>query len=88
MSDFAGAEYIKCKQWAADKIQNNYTWDEVAHLCISSDKEVSEFDRLQNDELIIPPNMEFEDWKPFIESIKENYTQITELYGIAEGDSN
>lgn len=88
MSDFAGAEYIKCKQWAADKIQNNYTWDEVAHLCVSEDKEESEFDRLQNEELIIPPNMDFEDWKPFIETIKENYTQITELYGIAEGESN
>ena len=54
MKDFAGAEYIKCKQWAAKMIQNGSTWDDVSNLCVSEGCEEDEFDRLQNEELIIP----------------------------------
>ena len=73
MDNYAGAEYIKCKQWVAEKIQNGLTWEEVAHLCVSADDEQDEFDRLQSEELIIPPNMDYEEWKSFVEVIKENY---------------
>lgn len=88
MSNYAGAEYIKCKQWVADKIQNGFTWEDVSHLCVSVDEEPDEFDKLQNEELIIPPNMEYEEWKTFVDAIKENYVQITDLYGISDGETN
>lgn len=88
MSDFAGAEYIKCKKWVAQKIQSGFTWEDVLHLCVSSKREEEEFDRLQNEELIFPQDMEFRDWHRFIATIRESYDQITELYGISDGTSN
>lgn len=88
MGNFAGAEYIKCKQWVAEKIQNRFSWEEVAHLCVSADNEEDEFDRLQNEELIIPPNMYYEEWKSFIDTIKESYVQIIDLYGVSDGETN
>ena len=57
MSNYAGEEYIACKQWIADKIENGKSWDEVAHLCVEEGQELYEFDRLQNEELVIPVNM-------------------------------
>lgn len=88
MNNYAGEEYIACKQWVADKIQNGFSWEEVLHFCVSEDSSFSEFDRLQNEELIIPQNMSFEEWNVFIKNIKKNYTRITELYGISDGESN
>lgn len=88
MSNYAGEEYIACKQWIAEQIGNGFSWDEVEHLCVASGKETGEFERLQNEELIIPPNMEFDEWTEFVRSIKSHYSQITDLYGIADGDAN
>ena len=88
MCNFAGAEYIKCKQWVAEKIQTGFTWEDVMHLCVSAEDEEDEFDRLQSEELIIPPNMDYTEWGPFIETIKGNYVQITDLYGISDGETN
>ena len=88
MSNYAGAEYIKCKQWAAEKIQAGFSWEDVMHFCVSTEEEQDEFDRLQNEELVIPPNMEYSEWKPFIEAIKDTYIQITDLYGISDGETN
>lgn len=88
MDNYSGAEFIKCKQWAAEKKQNGFTWEDISHLCVSVDEEQDEFDRLQNEELIIPPNMDYEEWHIFVDSIKEHYVQITELYGISDGGAN
>lgn len=88
MSNYAGEEYIACKQWIADKIQEGFSWDEVAHFCVDSDSEMGEFDRLQNEELIIPQNMDCSEWVDFVSTIHNHYSQITDLYGIADKESN
>ena len=88
MNNYAGEEFIPCKQWVADKIEKGFSWQEVSRLCVSAEMSFDEFDKLQNEELIIPQNMEFNEWGLFINTIKDNYTQITELYGIADGESN
>lgn len=88
MSNYAGEEYIACKQWIADKIQEGFSWDEVAHFCVDSDSEMGEFDRLQNEELIIPQNMDCSEWAEFVSTIHNHYSQITDLYGIADKESN
>ena len=88
MSNYAGEEYIACKQWIAEQIQNGFSWDEVEHLCIATGEEIEEFERLQSEELIIPPNMEFVEWTGFVKAVKSHYSQITDLYGIADGDVN
>jgi len=88
MNNYAGEEFIKCKQWIANKIENGFTWDEVKHLCTSENNQFAVFDNLQNEELIIPDNMDFEEWPAFVDAIHRTYTQITELYGIADHDSN
>lgn len=88
MSSYAGDEYTSCKQWIAEKIQQGFAWEDVAHLCVSEEMEVTKFDRLQNDELIIPQNMEFFEWQDLVEAIRSNYSQITELYGVSDGETN
>ena len=88
MSNYAGEEYITCKQWIAAQIENGFSWEEVEHLCVTADDEVDVFEKLQNEELIIPPNMEFEEWADFVNSIRNHYSQITALYGIADADAN
>lgn len=88
MGNYAGEEYTSCKQWIAEKIQRGFNWDQVVHLCVSNEDEKKEFDRLQNEELIIPPNMDFSEWHDLVTTIQSNYTQITELYGISDGITN
>lgn len=88
MANYAAEEYIECKQWAANMIQQGYDWDQVAHLCVDAASEAAEFDRLQNEELIIPQNMGIDEWPVFVETIRRSYSKITELYGIAEKDTN
>lgn len=88
MNNYSGEEYIACKQWIADRIQEGYSWDQVAHFCTDSDNESDVFTSLQNEELIIPQTMNFDQWKEFVDNVRGNYTQITELYGIADKNSN
>lgn len=88
MNNYSGDEYISCKQWIAEKIQQGFSWDEIKHLCVAPDKEQDEFDYLQNEELIIPISMEYTEWGCFVDSIRSNYSQITEMYGIADKKSN
>lgn len=88
MSNFASEEYVKAKQWIAKRIQDGSSWDDVAHLCVSADVAEEEFDRLQNEELIFPDNMSFSDWEPFVIAVRSSYSQITELYGLSDGESN
>ena len=89
MSNFAGEEFIPCKQWIADQIQDGYDWEQVSCLCVETTKDaVQEFDRLQSEELIIPPNMEFAEWPAFVEFVRGHYSKITDLYGVAEKNSN
>ncbi len=88
MSNYAGEEFTSCKQWIAERIQEGHKWEEVFHLCVSEGDEIHEFDRLQNEELIIPQNLEFEEWHELVETIRSNYTQITELYGVSDGETN
>lgn len=88
MNNYAGEEYIACKQWIADRIQQGANWNQVAHFCVDEEHEREEFDRLQNEELIIPLNMEFLDWVPFVDAVCSNYSQIIDLYGIADRETN
>lgn len=88
MSSFAGEEYIACKQWIAEKIGEGFDWEAVEHLCVSDGDEPEEFDRLQNEELIVPPTMELSEWADFVKSVRSHYSQITDLYGIADAETN
>lgn len=88
MSGYAGEEYEHCKKWIAQEIQDGYSWEQVAHLCVDAQDEEDEFDRLQNDELIIPETMEFDEWPQFVKDVQSNYSKITDLYGIADHESN
>lgn len=87
MSNYSGEEYNKCKIWIATKIQEGFSWDDVAHLC-DPEREEAVFDDLKYDMLIIPPDMDFSEWSLFVNTIRKNYTQITELYGVADRESN
>ena len=62
MIKFAAEEYQQCKKWIAEKIQGGYSWSDVKKLCVSDELFAEEFYRLQEDEMIIPPNMEPSDW--------------------------
>lgn len=88
MKSFSSEEYIECKKWIAEKIQEGYSWENVASLCVNSQQMAEEFDRLQNEELIIPQTLELQDWADLVKNVQSNYTPITELYGISGGTSN
>lgn len=89
MNNFTSEEYIDCKKWIAQKIQEGFSWDDVRNLCVSNDKIVAEFDRLQNDELLIPQNMNLSDWINLVNEHEKNCPQIQEMYGISDkGNSN
>ncbi len=89
MNSFASEEYTGCKKWIAEKIQSGASWDDVKNLCVSSNKVDEEFDRLKFDDLIVPMNMELDDWRALIAEIGGDYSPIVDMYGIsANGDSN
>lgn len=84
MGNYASEEYNECKQWIADKIKQGSDWEEVSRL------PEEEFYKLQNEDLIIPPDMDFVEWSDMVKTIHANYSQIsiTELFGLSDGDRN
>ena len=88
MSNYASAEFIECRKWIAQRIQQGFSWEEVSQLCVPAEESVHEFDRLQNEELIIPMNMVFEEWPSFTETVKASYSPIMDIYGLDNEISN
>lgn len=88
MSAFSAEEYTSCKKWIAQKIQEGYSWDDVEHLCVSEEQAAQEFEVLQMEELVFPPNLEFSEWPSLVKTVKSGYTPITDLYGLSGGTSN
>lgn len=88
MSKYSNDEYISCKVWIAERIHEGFDWSQISHLCTDVDHEKKEFDRLQNEELIIPQNMDYLEWSDFVNYVSVGYTPITDLYGIADHDAN
>ena len=85
---FASEEYIDCKKWVTGKIENGFSWDQVKSFCVSAENAFSVFDTLQNTDLIIPENMQFEDWPALIDEMKADYTPLYEPTGISNGHIN
>ena len=88
MSSFAGEEYGHSKEWISQKIRENYTWDQVSHLCVEKGSEEAEFEKLKSEDCVIPFEMELSEWPLFVQTIKSQYSRITEVYGVADGVSN
>lgn len=89
MSGFASEEYTSCKKWIAEKKQSSASWDEIKNLCVSLDEIDDVFDRLKFEDLVVPMNMDLDDWRALIVEMESNYTPIVDMYGISEeGDSN
>lgn len=86
---FASEEFIECKKWISEQKENGKTWDEVKTFCVSPGQAMSEFDRLQNEELIIPQNMNFSDWEKLVNEMSEEYTPLyVPVVGISNGYRN
>ena len=81
MIKFAAEEYQQCKKWIAEKIQGGYSWPDVKKLCVSDELFEEEFYRLQEDEMIIPPNMEPSDWIELVIEQEENHIPIVDMFG-------
>ena len=64
---FASEEFLDCKKWIAEKIESGNTWEQVKLFCVSEEDAHAAFDSLQNEELIIPQNMEYSDWAALID---------------------
>lgn len=89
MNGFASDEYINCKRWIAGRIQEGCSWNEVKRLCVNPELVEEEFDRLQNDELIIPPDMGLSEWIKLVSEQEANHIPIVDMYGISlEGKTN
>ena len=88
MSNYAGNEYTECKKWISEQLNNGFTWEDVRHLCAAPGEEEQVFIELREDELIIPDNMEFEEWAAFVDYVKSGYSRITEMYGLSDGSNS
>ena len=88
MSLYATPEYNICKTWVAEKIQEGFTWDNLLTLCVPSQQAEDEFARLQYEELVIPFVMCFDEWPNFITTLRENYSPIIEMFGIASDNTS
>lgn len=88
MSGYSSNEYIECRKWISSKIQEGYDWESVKHFCVSPDQEQNVFEQLREEELIIPPNMEFVEWPIFVAEVQKGYSLITDdMYGISSGNN-
>lgn len=85
---FASEEYLSCKEWISDKIESGNTWEQVKLFCTSEEKAPDVFDRLQNEELIIPQNMSMKDWGDLIEEMRIGYTPLYIPVGLSDGRLN
>ena len=88
MSGYASNEYIKSKKWISQKIQEGFDWESVKHFCVTPDKEYETFEYLQEEEAIIPQNMDFEEWPIFVAEVQKGYSVIGDMYGISAGGSD
>lgn len=85
---FASEEFLDCKKWIAEKIESGNTWEQVKLFCVSEEDAHAAFDSLQNEELIIPQNMEYSDWAALIDEMKADYTPLYIPVGISDGHLN
>ena len=85
MSGYASNEYTKSKKWISKKIQEGFDWESVKHFCVTPDKEYETFEYLQEEEAIIPQNMDFEEWPLFVAEVQKGYSLIGDMYGISAG---
>lgn len=85
---FASEEFLDCKKWIAEKIESGNTWEQVKLFCVSEEGAPSVFNVLQNEELIIPQNMEYSDWGAMVDEMKTDYTPLYIPVGISDGHLN
>ena len=85
---FVSEEFLDCKKWIAEKIESGNTWDQVKLFCVSEEEAPSVFDALQNEELVIPQNMEYSDWAALVDEMKADYTPLYIPVGISDGHLN
>ena len=85
---FASEEFLDCKKWIAEKIESGNTWEQVKLFCVSEKDAPAVFDTLQNEELIIPQNMEYLDWAALVDEMKADYTPLYIPVGISDGHLN
>ena len=85
MNGYASNEYIKSKKWISKKIQEGFDWEAVKHFCVAPDKEYETFEYLQEEEAIIPQNMDFDEWPTFVSEVQKGYSLIGDMYGISAG---
>ena len=88
MSGYASNEYTKSKKWISKKIQEGFDWESVKHFCVTPDKEYETFEYLQEEEAIIPQNMDFEEWPVFVAEVQKGYSLIGDMYGISAGGNS
>lgn len=53
--------------WITQKIQEGYSWEDVKHLCVAPEHAEATFNRLQTENVFLPPNLQFSDWPAYIE---------------------
>ena len=88
MTGFSAEEFSSCKKWIATKIQEGFSWEDVLHFCVPVEEARDQFNFLQTEELILPPNLEFDQWEDLVKTVQSSYTPIVDLYGISGGTSN
>ena len=85
---FASAEYLECKKWISSAIEAGHTWEEVKTFFVSNEEAHEVFTKLQTIDLIIPLNMEFEDWAELVSEMEQDYQPLYIPTGLTDGHFN
>ena len=88
MTNYDDTAFAECKKWIVEKINQGETWEDITDLQVENQTPESMFDILKEEELIIPPSMNFNEWRPFVQHVQSQYATIVSLYGLDDGQSN
>ncbi len=75
MADFESTAFQPCKEWIAQQVDNNKTWDEIKSLCVAQD----DFDETMHsyiDDLSWPLRLNKATWIEFVDYYKGNLITV------------
>jgi len=81
MLDFESKAFQPCKEWIAQKINENSSWDEIKDLCVVTDSFDAELEILIEEEMW-PRKLNRDSWHRFVEYYKSLLISVK----IAEGE--
>lgn len=76
MIDFGNVKYNTCKAWIRSKKENHFSWIQIKNCCVDEEYVAEEFAKLKIPAMVIPMDMQYEEWVALVDEIAENYIDV------------